>query len=286
MTEQEAQWAVVTYAIDAGLADVVSNLLATLNFHDFTISSRCDRKLDLVCYGRNGVLPQAVRDILAHLTISDEHIVGEFALIASADDSAGVELCPDVWIIPEEPAPYNEPQIPLYLGRGPAFGDGRHPTTRSAARLMRKLDWQNELVWDVGAGSGVLGLLAKRLGADTVIFGDIDEDALRTCRRSCQLNDYPDASILSCDLLNGFPTDQVPHTIIANIYAELVDDLLRSEALAKALPTGRLILSGISHHKADMIRSRLAQMNFQIIAEEQEEWWYAFHGVRLQGATP
>ena len=60
-----------------------------------------------------------------------------------------MEICRGVLVIPEDPKPYETPEIPLYLGRGPAFGDGRHPTTRSAARLMRELDWQQKLVWDV-----------------------------------------------------------------------------------------------------------------------------------------
>jgi ribosomal protein L11 methylase PrmA len=280
MATEDAQWLVVTYTIDAGLSDVVTNLLNEIDFHDFTISSRVDKQLDLMCYGRDGVLAEAVRDRLSHLTIADEHIVAQNDLIASADDRKAVEICRGVLLIPEDAHPFEPPEIPLYLGRGPAFGDGRHPTTRSVARLMRDLPWEQQLVWDVGAGSGVLGLLAKALGANEVLFGDIDEDAVRTCQRSCELNGYDGAQVFTCDLLKGFPAAPLPDTIIANIYAELVTELLESAELINVLPTGRLILSGISHHKVDAVRACLGEHGFAIQAEEQEEWWHAIHATR------
>ena len=150
----DIQWAVVTYLIDAGLADVVSNTLSELDFNQFTISSRNDRKLDLVCYGKGGELPQAVRDSLSHLPLISEDIRAQNDLIASADDRLPVSICPGVLLIPEDPVAYAEPEIPIYLGRGPAFGDGRHPTTRSAAVLMRdlggRINWSG--TWVLVAG--------------------------------------------------------------------------------------------------------------------------------------
>ncbi len=280
MPSDDIQWLVVTYTIDAGLADVVSNLLSEIDFHDFTISSRSDKKLDLICYGRNGELSASVRDTLQHLNLVSEFLVAQNDLIASADDQLPVEICRGVLLIPEDSKPYNAPEIPLFLGRGPAFGDGRHPTTRSAARLIREMSWDNEVVWDVGAGSGVLGILARALGARDILFGDIDDDAVRTCRRSCELNGYTNADVFPCDLLKGFPQSKAPSTIIANIYAELVDELLISPELEQFLPHGRLILSGISHQKVEAVRERLALTGFSIQAEEEEEWWHAIHATR------
>ena len=86
--------------------------------------------------------------------------------------------------------------------------------------------------------------------------------------------------------MQGFPnfedTDggKKPDTIIANIYAELVDELLVSTELDLALEKGRLILSGISHQKVDMVRNRLSEKGFTIQAEQQEAWWYAIHATR------
>ena len=73
----DVQWLVVTYTIDAGLSDVVTNQLSEIDFHDFTISSRNDKRLDLICYGRNGELPAAVRNKLSHLNIISESIVAQ-----------------------------------------------------------------------------------------------------------------------------------------------------------------------------------------------------------------
>ena len=52
MTPHDIQWPVVTYTIDAGLSDVVTNQLSEI---EFTISpySRNDKRLDLICYGRD-----------------------------------------------------------------------------------------------------------------------------------------------------------------------------------------------------------------------------------------
>lgn len=279
MTPSQPQWLVITYRIDAGLTDVVSNSLAAIGFSDYTLSSRSDRQWDLVCYGRDGQVPDALRQCLDHLRLISEVVVDEQQLIAAADDSLPVSLCNDVLVIPEDPADHEPPPIAIHLGRGPAFGDGRHPTTRSAARLMRPFPWSGHRVWDVGAGSGILGVLALRLGAEDAVFGDIDADARRTCLRTCALNGYTDAPVIHCDLLDGF-TSPSPTVIIANIYAELVAELLVQPALAEHLPHGTLFLSGISHQKVAMIRERLQARGFTITAEEHEEWWHALQASR------
>ena len=82
-------------------------------------------------------------------------------------------------------------------------------------------------------------------------------------------------TVITCDLLKGFPIDGAPTTIIANIYAELVDELLTSLRVQRSSTNGKLILSGISHQKVDGVRNRLKEKEFTIYAEEHEEWWHA-----------
>ncbi|TVR41615.1 MAG: methyltransferase domain-containing protein [Planctomycetota bacterium] len=281
MPSTSPRWVIATYRLEAGDEARFQAALSACDYHDFTIVDRSDGARDLTCYGRGGKLPPAIEPLLAPLQqLAWEHC-DEADLLARYDDKRMVELCPGVWVIPaasSEQPPDNG--IPLRLAAGPAFGDGRHPTTRAAARLMAKIDWSAARVWDVGAGSGILGILAAAWGAQNIAFSDIDHDAVRTCQASCAANGLEQATVLQGDLLAPFPCPPQPQVIIANIYAELLHLLLDDPKLQAALGQGQLILSGISHQKIAAVRAHLARQGFTILHEDVEEWWHALHAQR------
>lgn len=79
-------------------------------------------------------------------------------------------------------------EIGLYPGR--SFGVGHHETTRITLELMgrHKTVFQNSKVLDFGCGSGILGIVASRLGADKILAVDIDPEALRVTEINAGLN--------------------------------------------------------------------------------------------------
>lgn len=69
-----------------------------------------------------------------------------------------------------------------------AFGTGHHPTTRGCLQLMKKYFRENWSFLDLGTGSGILSILALKMGAKRVCAVDIDPLAIEEVGRNLQLN--------------------------------------------------------------------------------------------------
>jgi ribosomal protein L11 methyltransferase len=155
------------------------------------------------------------------------------------------------WIVPswrEVPA---EAKQYLFVDPGMAFGTGTHETTRLAAKLML-MTWpsvasaagaagEDVKVLDVGTGTGVLALVAEKLGASEVTAIDVDPEARRVARENIRLNDSVLVEVpeLNLEEIEG-TYDLVLANIIDGVLLGLKDDLFRV-----LKPGGTLILSGI-----------------------------------------
>ncbi|MCB9169282.1 MAG: 50S ribosomal protein L11 methyltransferase [Flavobacteriales bacterium] len=161
-----------------------------------------------------------------------------------------------------------------------AFGTGHHATTRSMVRAMLDLDLHGRTVCDLGCGTGVLAILAERMGAAHVRAIDIDPQAVANaldnvrhahCERT--VVEKGDARLLgpaSCD------------TILANIERNtLLRDMVR---MGRALrPGGDLLLSGFLTKDLDRMRDGAIQAGLVPVSERREGDW-AMLGVRTEPA--
>ncbi len=77
---------------------------------------------------------------------------------------------------------------PVYINPGTAFGTGLHPTTQLCIELLSEYVEVGMSILDVGTGSGILSIVAKKLGAGRVVAIDVSEDAVRECRKNSELN--------------------------------------------------------------------------------------------------
>lgn len=161
---------------------------------------------------------------------------------------------------------------PVLLDPGMAFGTGSHETTAMCIELMQTFDLAGKTVYDVGCGSGILGITAAKLGAAKVVLSDIDDNAVRAARANIALNDASVCEVAEGDLFAGHtePADAV----IANITADV---LLRLKNLLKPLlkPCGLLVISGIIHMRAEEIRAAFGT-DFRLVAEAERGEWRAF----------
>jgi ribosomal protein L11 methyltransferase len=90
--------------------------------------------------------------------------------------------------------PLRGPRLPkttprLCIPHGIAFGSGEHATTFMLLRALAKRgDWSGSRILDLGTGSGVLALAARKFGARKIVATDFDADAVRTARQNEALN--------------------------------------------------------------------------------------------------
>jgi ribosomal protein L11 methyltransferase len=82
----------------------------------------------------------------------------------------------------------SENKIVIELDPGMAFGTGTHETTKMCAVLIEKYIKDGDTVFDVGTGSGILAIMAAKLGASNVLAYDIDEVAVRVAKENSTIN--------------------------------------------------------------------------------------------------
>lgn len=212
----------------------------------------------------------AARETSVVLPLPD--VIAEDALLVGVMPDDPFELLPGLWVDPGESLIGRGGIARIALPPLPAFGDGRHPATRIAAQLMQDLPLERRAVLDLGCGTGLLGVLARRAGCARLVLSDIDEDALRSTRRVLDLNGVTDAEVIASDLIAAI--DGPFDVMLANLYADLVLPLLADPRLHSVLPQGALILSGIALQRRDEVMPALRAAGFHIDADREDAWWW------------
>lgn len=183
-----------------------------------------------------------------------------------------VRLTPRLVINPSwiayEPKP---DEIVIQMDPGSAFGTGTHETTAMCARLLDQLIQPGDSVLDLGTGSGILAMIAARLGAGSVEAIDIDPLAVQVARRN--ISDNALDIVCHAGELNDAHRSRY-RLIVANIIADVIEPLMPE--LADRLDTqGMLIVSGIIDEKAAAIRRAAAACHLVCTETVNEHDWVA-----------
>ncbi|MCH5165237.1 MAG: 50S ribosomal protein L11 methyltransferase [Clostridiales bacterium] len=161
--------------------------------------------------------------------------------------------------------------IPVKLNPGLAFGTGMHETTSMCIDLMQKIELNGKRVMDFGCGSGILGICAKALGAESVLFADTDEQAITATEYNCKINGISSPEVFLRDVRElTTPSDVVVANITADVLIGVEPVILNS--LNKG---GYAIISGIISDKADAVFAEYSK-HFEHIETERKNEWSAF----------
>lgn len=141
-------------------------------------------------------------------------------------------------------------EIKINLDPGNAFGTGTHATTQLCVRAEEKYMPENSEVADIGTGSGILAICAKKLGAKTTIGVDTDETVEETARENARINGIEDIIFKTSDItiLNSEKYDFVLANILHNVLAQIMPDLKRITKIG-----GYIVLSGILKGKEGVV---------------------------------
>lgn len=123
-----------------------------------------------------------------------------------------------------------------------SFGTGHHATTYMVMQLMRELNcWNNASVFDFGTGTGILAILAEKLGATRVLAVDNDDWCIENASENILINQCKYIDIQKVDSVD---MDEQFQVILANINRNIILDNI--QGLRKALvPGGQILLSGL-----------------------------------------
>lgn len=150
-----------------------------------------------------------------------------------------------------------------------SFGTGHHATTHLMIRRMRQIDFRNKSVFDFGTGTGILAILAHRLGALQVTANDIDDWSIENARENFESNGAAPIKLLKSDSAElGAQFD----VILANINRNVLLDNM--PALAKQLnKNGLLILSGILEADQEIIKKEALSNGLKPVDMTSRSQW-------------
>jgi ribosomal protein L11 methyltransferase len=153
----------------------------------------------------------------------------------------------------------------VVIDPGMAFGTGQHATTRGCLELL--VECRPGSLLDVGCGSGILAIAARRLGHDPVWAVDLDPLAVEATIANARAN-----GVALRVGLREIGCHRLPQaeTVVANLTGGLVAALAREVASA---PPRLAILSGLRHDEARAVAEAWSAIGFQQAARVDDEGW-------------
>lgn len=186
-------------------------------------------------------------------------------------------ITPDVVIVPTwekyHPA---ENEIVVIMDPGMAFGTGHHATTSLALTMVEREMKKNAgcgSVLDVGTGTGILGMAAALMGAETVLAIDNDPVAVAAAAENAAKNMVSERMAVSDQPLSLIKQQYslVIANIVHDVLAAMAADLYRVTEAG-----GRLILSGVLHgEQVASIVEKFTKSGFGFVEERKKDEWAA-----------
>ena len=162
-------------------------------------------------------------------------------------------------------------EVVIKLEPGCAFGTGTHQTTQLCMKALEKYMKPNDKVADIGMGSGILSILAKKLGASYVYGCDTDDTVIEVAKENAKKNGVDAIFELgTADKVNE-KFDFVCANILHFVLAEIMGDL------KNLMKTGALMsLSGILDEKKQMVIDAYEKENLELVEEIHQDQWTSF----------
>ncbi|WP_027397288.1 50S ribosomal protein L11 methyltransferase [Anaerovibrio lipolyticus] len=162
-------------------------------------------------------------------------------------------------------------EIVVELDPGAAFGTGTHATTSMCICELEKLVQPGMKVFDVGTGSGILSIIAAKLGAKDIQAVDYDDSVLKIVQENLEENHVENViSVAQSDLMQN--VHGKANLVIANIVADIIirlfdqlDDHLEED--------GTLLTSGIIEDRIDDVINAATAHGYGVVKRMENKGW-------------
>lgn len=151
-----------------------------------------------------------------------------------------------------------------------AFGTGHHETTYMMMSAMREIRLVGKNIFDYGCGTGVLAILASKLGATHIDAIDIEEESYDNTIENAEINAVQNIAV-GCATLDSWPP-KTYDVILANINRQVLLDS-SDELFRRLSDNGDLLLSGILEDDVTLVRTCYEDAGFALIAEHSRGYW-------------
>ena len=161
-------------------------------------------------------------------------------------------------------------EIIIEMNPGMAFGTGTHETTKMCAVLLDKYVKDGCRVIDVGCGTGILSIIASKLGAAEVTAVDIDEVSVKVAKENLELNKVDNVRVFK-GVLDDIEKEK-RDIVVANIIANVIMDI-SSRVPYYLKKDGLFIASGIIKERKQEVLDECLRKGFECVEIiEMGEW--------------
>ena len=158
-----------------------------------------------------------------------------------------------------------------------SFGTGHHATTYLVMKYMESLDFNNKTVFDFGTGTGILAILAEKLGAASIFAIDNDEWSITNAEENIEQNN---CSHIKVALMETIPAGKQYDIILANINLNVITANLAS-ITAVAHHGTEAIFSGFLSGDEKAMKKALEKAGFQHLLTAQKGDWLSIRAKRV-----
>lgn len=176
-------------------------------------------------------------------------------------------------------APYPDYELDIVIMPKMSFGTGHHATTYLMSRLISAHDYTGHRCLDMGSGTGVLAIIAAKLGAEHVDAVDIDDWAYENCAENIAANGVAERVVPllgDAGLIAGKTYDDIFANINRNI---LLSDMPRYAAALRQ--GGRLTMSGILDADTQAVVGCAEKHGMKLSRTERKDGWTAVEVVKM-----
>jgi ribosomal protein L11 methyltransferase len=163
--------------------------------------------------------------------------------------------------------------VDIVLDPGQAFGTGDHATTRLCLRLLQSRRLAGKSVLDLGCGSGILSIAAKKLGARRVLGADIDQAAVEISTANARSN-HTSAEFVQSDGLEHPKLDRRFDLILSNIVSAVLVRIA-PDIHQRLEPGGAWIVSGVLSQNWPDVKKAALRAGLIPIRKTSDSGWVA-----------
>lgn len=165
---------------------------------------------------------------------------------------------------------YEGDEVIIKLEPGCAFGTGTHQTTQLCMKAIEKYMPKDARVADIGMGSGILAICAKKFGAIYAYGCDNDETVIDVAKENAFKNNAECTFELNTADKIAEKFDFVLANILHNVLAEIMGDL------KNIMNNGAImVLSGILDEKKPVVLDAIKKQNLELVEEAHQDQWVA-----------
>lgn len=164
-------------------------------------------------------------------------------------------------------------EVVLEMDPGMAFGTGLHPTTQLCVLALEDLAQPSMNVLDLGTGTGILAMIAAKLGMGPTLAVDNDENAIVAARRNVRANQLEDQIELRHGTLAE--VEGTYDLVLANILAPVIIDMASAGLARHIRRNGTLVASGILEEQTEAVAQALQVSELHVVEKRQQGEWVA-----------